>query len=460
MALTTIDACNDAQPSQTDRWKALTRASLQELFADSLFFRNYQTRREVPSLLFNDISTGNELGKGKYGRVKVITSFESAKESSKSFQRRQLFSLKGIQVAPDDELLDEKKDSRKEKQHEKSIQMLCKMHVRKNQFRYAIKVVNDDLDYETKTFSIVDLAKEACFLQQIKHPNIIRLRATVGELGTLSFGLVLDRLTSTLADEVLEWIKQYPECRQGRRIAVVNRLFVSRSRKQQLEAFYSHRLVVALDIARALRFLHKHNIVFRDLKPENLGISLRGHLILVDFGCAKELKEKELIEHPDGYKASAMAGTVRFMAPEVMKGLPYGLSSDVYSFSLMMWLLFSLEKPFKNVRFASMKDLCNLISEEGIRPQPLPILTGDMQNLIEDCWSANRADRPSIDHVCSILRAEIDATVNPSAKRHFIDRTKHILDISLHSLSLYSDCSSPDVMVPDLSPENKLKRLC
>ncbi|GAX19437.1 hypothetical protein FisN_19Hh008 [Fistulifera solaris] len=336
------------------------------------------------------------------------------------------------------DLLDEKKDTGNEEHHEKSIQMLCKMHVRKNQYRYAIKMVMEGLDYDTKTCSIVDLAKEACFLQQIKHPNIIRLRATVGEPGTLSFGLVLDRLTSTLADEVLKWNKQYPECRQGRRIAVVNRLFVSRSRKQQLGAFYSHRLVAALDLARALRFLHQHNIV-RDLKPENLGISLRGHLILVDFGCAKELKEKDLIEHPDGYKASSTVGTVRFMAPEVMKGLPYGLSSDVYAFSLMMWLLFSLEKPFKNVRFVSMKELCNLVSEKDIRPEPLPILTGDMQKLIENCWSANRADRPSLDHVCSILRAEIDATVNPSAESHLMDRTKHILDISLHSLSQYSD---------------------
>jgi serine/threonine protein kinase len=206
-----------------------------------------------------------------------------------------------------------------------------------------------------------------------------------------------------------------------------------------LEAFYSHRLVVALDLARALRFLHQHHIVFRDLKPENLGISLRGHLILVDFGCAKELKEKDLIEHPDGYRASAMVGTVRYMAPEVMKGLPYGLSSDVYAFSLMIWLLFSLEKPFQNARFSSMEDLSKLISEKGIRPQPLPILSDDMQKLIEDCWAANRADRPPLDHICSILRAEIDTTANPTSKRHVFDRTKHIMDISIHSLSQYSD---------------------
>lgn len=390
------------------------------------------------ALFLADIITGNELGKGKYGEVKTVTSFETKKKSSSGkSSSRQLFALKNFQIAPD-ERMNEANDMADENR-EKSVRVLCKMRLRNNKYRYAIKIVDDNLDDETKTSSILDLAQEAYFLQRITHPNIIRLRATVGEPGTLSFGLILDRLTSTLAEEITRWNKEYPECRGGRRIAVLNRLFVAKSRKKQLATFYSHRLVVALDLVRALRFLHVRDIAFRDMKTENIGFNLRGDLQLFDFGCAKELKEKDRVEPPDGYNASAMVGTVRYMAPEVMKGLPYGLSCDVYSFSLILWSLFSFEKPFATVSFASMKVLCHLISVDHIRPRHLPVLSNDLKRLMQDCWADNRNDRPSLEHVYNVLRAELDTVINPSLKRPFLDRTKHILDISVHSMSQYGD---------------------
>ena len=145
----------------------------------------------------------------------------------------------------------------------------------------------------------------------------------------------------------------------------------------------------------------------------------------------------DLVEPPDGYKASEMVGTARFMAPEVMQGLPYGLSCDVYAFSLIMWLLFSLEKPFQNAGFASMKELCHQVSVKQIRPRPLPILNKGLHTLMEDCWADNRTNRPSFEHICHFLRAELDAVIHPSSKRLFLDRTKHILDISVHSMSQY-----------------------
>lgn len=406
------------------------------------------------------------MGKGKYGEVKTVTSFETTtKQLGRTVNSRQMFSFKNIQIAPDDELSHGEPNEPTEEHREKSVRILCKMHLRNNKYRYAIKMVNDDLiDYATKTCSIVDLAQEAYFLQRIKHPNIIRLRATVGEPGTVSFGLIVDRLTGTLTDKIIGWSKAYPECRGGRRIAVLNRLFVSKCRKQQLDNFYSRRLLIALDLARALRFLHQHSIVFRDMKPgtyvmlrralvnhfslsrtlirqlsENVGFNLRdeGDVQLFDFGCAKELKQKDLVKPPDGYNFSTMVGTIRYMAPEVMKGLPYGLSCDVYAFSLILWFLFSFEKPFQDVRFASMEELCHLISMKHIRPGALPILSKDLNRLMEDCWAYNRNDRPSFDHICHFLRAKLDDANHQTLKRPFVDRTKHILDISMHSRSQY-----------------------
>lgn len=89
-------------------------------------------------------------------------------------------------------------------------------------------------------------------------------------------------------------------------------------------------------------------MIYRDLKPSNLGFDIRGTIRLFDFGIAKELKEKDRIEG-DLYKCTKMTGTRRWMAPEVFLGQPYGLKADVYSFGLMFWYVVALELPFGDI---------------------------------------------------------------------------------------------------------------
>lgn len=76
----------------------------------------------------------------------------------------------------------------------------------------------------------------------------------------------------------------------------------------------------------AIEYLHKMNIVYRDIKPENIMIDDKGYLKLIDMGTAKVLKSKNGIN-----KTFTLLGTPHYMAPEILKGKGYGLQVDLWS---------------------------------------------------------------------------------------------------------------------------------
>eukprot|EP00928_Gymnodinium_smaydae_P002750 TRINITY_DN10993_c0_g1_i3.p1 TRINITY_DN10993_c0_g1~~TRINITY_DN10993_c0_g1_i3.p1 ORF type:complete len:905 (+),score=163.92 TRINITY_DN10993_c0_g1_i3:76-2790(+) len=82
--------------------------------------------------------------------------------------------------------------------------------------------------------------------------------------------------------------------------------------------FYTGSLVIIIEE------LADRNIVYRDLKPENVMVDQQGYLKLIDFGIAKKLEDGK-------HKTFTMVGTPHYMAPEVMRGQGYGVLVDVWS---------------------------------------------------------------------------------------------------------------------------------
>lgn len=80
-----------------------------------------------------------------------------------------------------------------------------------------------------------------------------------------------------------------------------------------------------------LEFLHSKNIIYRDLKPENMVISMkeRGNPKLVDFGFAKKLASKQ-------NRTYTNCGTPVYISPEVIRGTGHGLESDIWSLGVLM----------------------------------------------------------------------------------------------------------------------------
>ncbi len=70
--------------------------------------------------------------------------------------------------------------------------------------------------------------------------------------------------------------------------------------------------VYAAQLVLAISHLHSLNVLYRDIKPHNVMIDARGHLVLIDFGLSKQE-----ISHPRG--ALSLVGTPDYSAPEVLK---------------------------------------------------------------------------------------------------------------------------------------------
>ena len=93
------------------------------------------------------------------------------------------------------------------------------------------------------------------------------------------------------------------------------------------------------DLCHALATCQKHNILHRDIKPQNIFLAADGNFKLGDFGISRTA---ERTTH-----ATVGIGTYNYMAPEVISGEPYGPSADIYSLGMVLyWLLNERRLPF------------------------------------------------------------------------------------------------------------------
>lgn len=92
----------------------------------------------------------------------------------------------------------------------------------------------------------------------------------------------------------------------------------------------------AVEVILAFEYLHCRDIIYRDLKPENLLIDSKGHVKITDFGFAKHV--------PD--ITWTLCGTPDYLAPEIIQSKGYGKAVDWWAFGILMYEMLAGHPPF------------------------------------------------------------------------------------------------------------------
>ena len=233
-----------------------------------------------------------------------------------------------------------------------------------NKALYCLKTVPKRKIIDNKLYSSIVMERK--ILLQIDHPFIMKLVKTFKD--DLKVYFLTEFVNGMEMFEVLDLIKKFNE---------------------EQAKFYTACIVLMLE------HLHERNILYRDLKPENLMLDIDGYPKLIDFGVSKILEGK----------TATIIGTPHYMAPEIICGNSYGLAIDYWSLGILLYEFFtgvvpfgnSLDNPFmvyeailkRNLSFPQR--IQNLTHATALIKQLLstkPVLRGSITNIMNHPWLA------------------------------------------------------------------------
>jgi len=195
---------------------------------------------------------------------------------------------------------------------------------KKNKYYYAIKAL--DLQQIKKENLEVCVELEKDVLLKIDHPFIMKMVKYLKN------------------DSYIFFINEYIK---GKELWEVIRDIGLLSKEQT--QFYGGSILLAID------YLHKQKVIYRDIKPENVMVTVKGYIKIIDFGTVKEIQDR----------TSTIIGTSHYMAPEITKGEGYSFQVDIWSIAICMYEFLCGKLPFGE-DYDDPMDIYRAVSKEEL----------------------------------------------------------------------------------------------
>ncbi|KAF5183444.1 Mitogen-activated protein kinase kinase kinase [Thalictrum thalictroides] len=218
-----------------------------------------------------------------------------------------------------------------------------------------------------------DFWREAQILSKLHHPNVVAF-----------YGVVPDGSGGTLAT-----VTEFMVNGSLRHVLLRKDRALDRRKK----------LMIAMDAAFGMEYLHSKNIVHFDLKCDNLLVNLRDSQRPIckvgDFGLSR-IKRNTLV-------SGGVRGTLPWMAPELLNGSSNRVSEkvDVFSFGIAMWEILTGEEPYANMHCGA---IIGGILNNTLRPNIPDRCDSEWRKLMEECWAPDPSVRPSFTEITNRLR--------------------------------------------------------
>ncbi|XP_059509043.1 fibroblast growth factor receptor 2-like isoform X7 [Stegostoma tigrinum] len=280
----------------------------------------------------------------------------------------------------------------------------------------AVKMLKDDATEK----DLSDLVSEMEMMKMIgKHKNIINLLGACTQDGPL---YVIVEFTAK--GNLREYLR-------ARRPPGMEYTFdVNRVSDEQLT--FKDLVSCTYQVARGMEYLASQKCIHRDLAARNVLVTENNVMKIADFGLARD------VHNIDYYKKTTNGRLpVKWMAPEALFDRVYTHQSDVWSFGVLMWEIFTLGgSPYPGI---PVEELFKLL-KEGHRMDKPANCTNDLYMMMRDCWHAIPSQRPTFKQ----LVEDLDRILTLTSSADYLDLSAPLEQYSPSYPDTRSSCSSGD----------------
>ncbi|XP_044605656.1 fibroblast growth factor receptor 2 isoform X15 [Equus asinus] len=280
----------------------------------------------------------------------------------------------------------------------------------------AVKMLKDDATEK----DLSDLVSEMEMMKMIgKHKNIINLLGACTQDGPLY--VIVEYASKGNLREYL---------RARRPPGMEYSYDINRVPEEQMT--FKDLVSCTYQLARGMEYLASQKCIHRDLAARNVLVTENNVMKIADFGLARD------INNIDYYKKTTNGRLpVKWMAPEALFDRVYTHQSDVWSFGVLMWEIFTLGgSPYPGI---PVEELFKLL-KEGHRMDKPANCTNELYMMMRDCWHAVPSQRPTFKQ----LVEDLDRILTLTTNEEYLDLSQPLEQYSPSYPDTRSSCSSGD----------------